>query len=72
MGHQGFRSRTITKKRHRDKHRENGLCSNCSKQVEKGKRLCEYHLKYDRDRQREARKKNLLKRHERRKNEKEI
>ena len=46
MGHQGFESRTITRKRNKNKHKINGLCIYCSKKVEKNKVMCKHHLDY--------------------------
>ncbi len=53
MGHQGFASRTPTRKRNQDKHREEGKCLLCSRKVKKGRTRCEYHLKYQREHRRD-------------------
>lgn len=59
MGHQGFASRTRTKKRFKDKHKSLGLCVECSNKAKKNRTRCKFHLgvqKIYRDKIREERK----------------
>ena len=49
MGHQGFASRTRTKRRYQNKHIELGLCKRCNKKALKGHKLCAYHIRKEKE-----------------------
>ena len=46
----GLISRSKIRQRNRDKHLKKGLCRHCSKKVKEGRKMCEYHLEYNRNR----------------------
>jgi hypothetical protein len=49
MAHQGFVSRTVTRRRNIQKHKEKGLCVCCSKKTTEGRMKCEQCLERDRE-----------------------
>lgn len=48
-GHQGFQSRTGTRKRNKLKHKKMGLCVYCSQKAVEGQVYCEKHREYHRE-----------------------
>lgn len=46
MKYKGLFSRNLGRKRNMIKHKENGLCTRCSREIVEDRVLCKYHLEY--------------------------
>lgn len=61
MGHDGLTGRSERKRRHYNKHKDNGVCYHCSDDVVPGRRRCQKHLDLKKKYEKISRQRKLIK-----------